>query len=219
MYAITPRTTATRLRERMSYDRELVHSVLDEAWVCHLSFVVGSGEGAEPRVLPTLHVRIGDVLYVHGSTGSRPLRGAKPEGIKVSVAVTLLDGLVLARSQFHHSANYRSVVAHGTATMVTDPAEKSAVLTAIVEKIAAGRAADTRPPSPKELAQTSVLALPLDEVAAKVRAKGVGDDEEDYALPHWAGVLPMRVTVGEPEPDEGITGLPDYLRAVTGVTG
>ena len=215
MYANTPRTTATRLRERMSYDPELVHSVLDEAWVCHLSFVVDG----EPRVLPTLHVRIGEVLYVHGSTGSRPLRSAQPDGIKVSVAVTLLDGLVLARSQFHHSANYRSVVAHGTATVVTDPAEKSAVLTAIVEKIAVGRAADTRPPSLKELAQTSVLALPLDEVSAKVRAKGVGDDPEDYVLPHWAGVLPLRVVAGEPEPDEGVEGLPDYLRAVTGVTG
>jgi uncharacterized protein len=219
MYAITPRTTATRLRERVSYDAEVVHPILDEAWVCHLSFVVGSGEAAEPRVLPTLHVRIGDVLYVHGSTGSRPLRAAKPEGIKVSVAVTLLDGLVLARSQFHHSANYRSVVAHGTATVVTDPEEKSAVLTAIVEKIAAGRAADTRAPSPKELAQTSVLALPLVEVSAKVRAKGVGDDPEDYALPHWAGIVPMRVVAGEPEPDQGVVGVPDYLRAVTGVTG
>jgi uncharacterized protein len=215
MYANTPRTTATRLRERVSYDRDLVHSILDEAWVCHLSFVADG----DPRVLPTLHVRIGEVLYVHGSTGSRPLRSAQPAGIPVAVAVTLLDGLVLARSQFHHSANYRSVVAHGTATVVTDRDEKSAVLTAIVEKIAAGRAADTRPPSSKELAQTSVLALPLDEVSAKVRAKGVGDDPEDYALPHWAGVLPMRVAVGEPEPDEGITGVPDYLRAVIGVTG
>ena len=215
MYAITPRTTATRLRERMSYDADLVHSILDEAWVCHLSFVVDG----EPRVLPTLHVRIGDVLYVHGSTGSRPLRSSRPEGIKVSVAVTLIDGLVLARSQFHHSANYRSVVAHGTATPVTDPEEKSAVLTAIVEKIAVGRAADTRAPSAKELAQTQVLALPLVEVAAKVRAKGVGDDDEDYALPHWAGVVPLRLVAGEPEPDSGVTGVPDYLRAVIGITG
>jgi nitroimidazol reductase NimA-like FMN-containing flavoprotein (pyridoxamine 5'-phosphate oxidase superfamily) len=218
MYTSTPRTTATRLRERVSYDADLVHSILDEAWVCHLSFVVGSGDEAEPRVLPTLHVRIGEVLYVHGSTGSRPLRGAKPEGLKVSVAVTLLDGLVLARSQFHHSANYRSVVAHGIATVVTDPEEKSAVLTAIVEKIAAGRAADTRAPSPKELAQTSVLALPLSEVSAKVRAKGVGDEPEDYALPHWAGVVPLRTVAGEPEPDKGVEGVPDYLRAVIGVT-
>jgi nitroimidazol reductase NimA-like FMN-containing flavoprotein (pyridoxamine 5'-phosphate oxidase superfamily) len=217
MYAITPRTTATRLRERMSYDTDLVHSVLDEAWFCHLSFVVDG----EPRVLPTLHVRIGDVLYVHGSTGSRPLLGATREGedgLPVCVAVTLIDGLVLARSQFHHSANYRSVVAHGRATTVTDPAVKSAVLTALVEKIAAGRAADTRPPSVKELAQTTVLALPLVEVAAKVRNGPVGDEPEDYALPHWAGILPMRITYGEPKPDTGVTGVPDYLRVVTGVT-
>jgi len=133
--------------------------------------------------------------------------------------VTHIDGLVLARSQFHHSANYRSVVAHGTATPVTDPEEKSAVLTAIVEKIAVGRAADTRAPSAKELAQTQVLALPLVEVAAKVRAKGVGDDDEDYALPHWAGVVPLRLVAGEPEPDSGVTGVPDYLRAVIGITG
>ncbi len=215
MYAISPRTTATRLRERMSYDADLVHSVLDEAWVCHLSFVVDG----EPRVLPTLHVRVGDRLYLHGSTGSRPLRGAAGGGLPVCVAVTIIDGLVLARSQFHHSANYRSVVAHGTATVVDDPEEKSAALTALVEKIATGRAADTRPPSPKELAQTAVLALPLVDVAAKVRAKGVGDDPEDYALPHWAGVVPLRTVAGEPEPDTGVVGVPGYLRAVTGVTG
>jgi uncharacterized protein len=218
MYAITPRTTATRLRERMTYDTELVHSVLDEAWFCHLSFVVDG----EPRVLPTLHVRIDDVLYVHGSTGSRPLLGAtrsREEGLPVCVAVTLIDGLVLARSQFHHSANYRSVVAHGRATTVTDPAVKSAVLTALVEKIAAGRADETRPPTVKELAQTTVLALPLVEVAAKVRNGPVGDDPEDYALPHWAGIVPLRISYGEPQPDTGVTGLPEYLRAaVTGVT-
>jgi uncharacterized protein len=218
MYAITPRTTATRLRERMTYDTELVHSVLDEAWFCHLSFVVDG----EPRVLPTLHVRIDNVLYVHGSTGSRPLLGAtrsREEGLPVCVAVTLIDGLVLARSQFHHSANYRSVVAHGRATTVTDPAVKSAVLTALVEKIAAGRAADTRPPTVKELAQTTVLALPLVEVAAKVRNGPVGDDPEDYALPHWAGIVPLRIVYDEPQPDTGVTEAPEYLRAaVTGVT-
>lgn len=218
MYAITPRTTASRLRERMSYDAELVHAILDEAWFCHLSFVVDG----EPRVLPTLHVRIGETLYVHGSTGSRPLLGAAREGepgLPVCVAVTLIDGLVLARSQFHHSANYRSVVAHGRATVVTDPAEKAAVLAALVEKIATGRAADTRPPTAKELAQTSVLAMPLAEVAAKVRNGPVADDEEDYALPHWAGIVPLRVIAGEPRPDTGVADLPGYLRAaVTGVT-
>jgi uncharacterized protein len=218
MYAITPRTTATRLRERVSYDAPLVHSILDEAWFCHLSFVVDG----EPRLLPTLHVRIDDVLYVHGSTGSRPLLGAARSGaagLPVCVAVTLIDGLVLARSQFHHSANYRSVVVHGVATVVSDAAEKSAVLTALVEKIATGRAGDTRPPTTRELAQTSVLALPLVEVSAKVRAAGVGDEPEDYTLPHWAGVVPLRLTLGEPQPDAGVTGVPPYLRAaVTGVT-
>jgi nitroimidazol reductase NimA-like FMN-containing flavoprotein (pyridoxamine 5'-phosphate oxidase superfamily) len=202
----------------MSYDADLVHSILDEAWFCHLSFVVDG----EPRVLPTLHVRIGETLYVHGSTGSRPLLGAAREGepgLPACIAVTLIDGLVLARSQFHHSANYRSVVAHGRATVVTDPAEKAAVLAALVEKIATGRAADTRPPTAKELAQTSVLAMPLAEVAAKVRNGPVADDEEDYALPHWAGIVPLRVTAGEPRPDAGVTDLPGYLRAaVTGVT-
>jgi nitroimidazol reductase NimA-like FMN-containing flavoprotein (pyridoxamine 5'-phosphate oxidase superfamily) len=219
MYAITPRTTASRLRERMSYDADLVHSILDEAWFCHLSFVVDG----EPRILPTLHVRIGEVLYVHGSTGSRPLLGATragESGLPVCVAVTLIDGLVLARSQFHHSANYRSVVAHGRATLVTDADQKAAVLAAIVEKIATGRSADTRPPTAKELAQTAVLAVPLEEVAAKVRNGPVGDEAEDYALPHWAGIVPLRQTMGEPRPDEGVTGLPEYLRvAVTGVTG
>jgi nitroimidazol reductase NimA-like FMN-containing flavoprotein (pyridoxamine 5'-phosphate oxidase superfamily) len=218
MYAITPRTTATRLRERMSYDADLVHSVLDEAWFCHLSFVVDG----EPRVLPTLHVRIGDTLYVHGSTGSRPLLAAVRaggEGLPVCVAVTLIDGLVLARSQFHHSANYRSVVAHGRATVVTDPGEKAAILAALVDKIAAGRSADTRPPTARELAQTTVLALPLVEVAAKVRNGPVGDEPEDYALPHWAGIVPLRLVAEEPRPDTGVVGVPGYLRAaVTGVT-
>jgi nitroimidazol reductase NimA-like FMN-containing flavoprotein (pyridoxamine 5'-phosphate oxidase superfamily) len=140
-------------------------------------------------------------------------------GLPVCVAVTLIDGLVLARSQFHHSANYRSVVAHGRATVVTDPAEKAAVLTAIVEKIATGRSADTRPPTTKELAQTTVLAVPLVEVSAKVRDAPVGDDPEDYALPHWAGIVPLRLVAGEPRPDTGVAGLPGYLRAaVTGVT-
>ena len=119
MYAETPRTVGSRLRDRVSYDEALVHSILDEAYFCHLSFVVDG----EPRVLPTLHVRVGDVLYLHGSTGSRPLLAAagRPEGLRVCVAVTLLDGLVLGRSQFHHSANYRSVVVHGAACLVADP--------------------------------------------------------------------------------------------------
>jgi RimJ/RimL family protein N-acetyltransferase/nitroimidazol reductase NimA-like FMN-containing flavoprotein (pyridoxamine 5'-phosphate oxidase superfamily) len=211
MYPATPRTTALRSRDRMSYDADLVHAILDEAYTCHLAFVVDG----EPRVLPTLHVRVGDTLYLHGSTGSRPLLAAREAGIPVSVGVTLLDGLVLARSQFHHSANYRSVVAHGIARLVDDPAAKQAAMTALVDKVGAGRAAGSRPPTEKELAQTAVLALPLVEVAAKVRTGAPIDDPEDYALPYWAGVLPLRLTPGAPEPDDGVTAaLPAYLRPV-----
>ncbi|MEV6690761.1 bifunctional pyridoxamine 5'-phosphate oxidase family protein/GNAT family N-acetyltransferase [Micromonospora sp. NPDC051196] len=209
MYAQTARTTASRSRERMSYDRAAAHAVLDEAYHCALGFTVDG----EPRVLPTLHVRLGDTLYLHGSTGSRPLLAARGDGLPVCVAVTLLDGLVYARSQFHHSANYRSVVAHGTARLVTDGTEKADVLTALVEKVGAGRAADSRPPNRRELAETAVLALPLTEVSVRARAGGVVDEPADYALPHWAGVVPLRLTAGLPEPDAGVAvPVPDYLR-------
>ncbi|GIJ45921.1 hypothetical protein Val02_28070 [Virgisporangium aliadipatigenens] len=207
MYTQTPRTTPSRSRERASYDADVVHAILDEALVCHLSFVVDG----MPRVLPTLHVRIDDTLYVHASTGSRPLLLARSGGLPVSIAATLIDGLVLGRSQFHHSVNYRSVVAHGLATLVEEEAHKRAVLTALVEKVATGRAADSREPDAQELAKTAVLALPLVEVAAKVRTGGVVDEPEDYALPHWAGVIPLRVERGTPEPDEGVVGVPAYL--------
>ena len=208
MYPSTPRTTPLRARERMAYDAGPVHAILDEAYFCHLGFVVDG----EPRVLPTLHVRVGSTLYVHGSTGSRPLLAARDGGLAVCVAVTLLDGLVLGRSQFHHSANYRSVVAHGTARLVEDTAEKRRMLTALVEKIGPGRAADSRPPTVRELAQTAMLALPLREVSARARTGGVVDDPEDYVLPHWAGVLPLRLAPGVPEPDAGVTTpVPRYL--------
>ncbi len=209
MYPRTPRTTALRDRGRMAYDADVVHAILDEAYVCHVGFVVDG----EPRVLPTLHVRVDDTLYVHGSTGSRPLLAARtPEGLPVCVTVTLIDGLVLGRSQFHHSANYRSVVAHGTARLVTDD-ERRRVFRALVEKVCAGRSEESRPPSDKELAQTAVLALPLREVSAKVRSGGVIDDPDDYDLPYWAGVLPLRLVAGIPEPDAGVTApLPAGLR-------
>ncbi|GAA1812117.1 GNAT family N-acetyltransferase [Planosporangium flavigriseum] len=210
MYATTPRTTALRYRDRLSYDADVVHAILDEAYLCHLGFVVDG----EPRVLPTLHVRVDDTLYVHGSTGSRPLLAARgPSGLPVSVAVTLLDGLVLARSQFDHSANYRSVVAHGVARLVEDENEKRRILNTLMDKLGAGRAADSRPPTDRELTQTAVLALPLREVSAKVRAGGVKDDPADYALPHWAGVVPLRLVPGSPQPDAGVTvPVPAYLR-------
>ncbi|MFF3865200.1 bifunctional pyridoxamine 5'-phosphate oxidase family protein/GNAT family N-acetyltransferase [Micromonospora sp. NPDC001898] len=210
MYPPTPRTTTTRTRDRMSYDRAAAHAVLDEAYHCAFGFTVDG----EPRVLPTLHVRIGDTLYLHGSTGSRPLLAARGDGLPVCVAVTLLDGLVYARSQFHHSANYRSVIAHGTAHLVTDAGEKAAAMTALVEKAAAGRSADSRPPSRRELAETAVLALPLREVSVRSRAGGVREDETDLDLPHWAGVLPLRLTAGPAEPAPGVNApLPAYLRA------
>jgi uncharacterized protein len=211
VYPQTHRTTALRLRDRVTYDADTVHAILDEGYVCHVGFVVNG----EPRVLPSLHVRIDDVLYLHGSTGSRPLLAARtPEGLPVCVTVTLLDGLVFARSQFHHSANYRSVVAHGAAHLVTGEAEKRAVFRALVDKVGAGRAADSRPPNDRELAQTAVLALRLAEVSAKVRRGGPVDDAEDQDLPHWAGVLPLRLTPGEPQPDAGVrTPPPRYLVA------
>ncbi|PSK61969.1 putative ribosomal N-acetyltransferase YdaF [Micromonospora sp. MH33] len=210
MYPPTERTTATRMRARMSYDEAAAHAVLDEAYHCALGFTVDG----EPRVLPTLHVRIGDTLYLHGSTGSRPLLAARDNaGLPVCVAVTLLDGLVYTRSQFNHSANYRSVVAHGTARLVTDEREKLDVLTALVEKVAAGRSTDSRPPSRRELAETAVLALPLREVSVRARAAGANDDPADLHLPHWAGVVPLRLTAGVPEPAAGVTApVPAYLR-------
>ncbi|BCB87778.1 bifunctional pyridoxamine 5'-phosphate oxidase family protein/GNAT family N-acetyltransferase [Phytohabitans suffuscus] len=211
MYERTERTTAQRERGRMSYERATAHAILDEAYHCALGFTVDG----EPRVLPTLHVRVGETVYVHGSTGSRPLLAARGDaGLRVCLTVTQLDALVLARSQFHHSANYRSVVAHGVARLVTGEEEKRTALNALVDKIARGRSAQTRPPTRKELAETAMLALPLHEVSVKARAGGVIDDEEDLGLPHWAGVVPLRLVAGVPEPDAGVTvPVPGNLRA------
>jgi nitroimidazol reductase NimA-like FMN-containing flavoprotein (pyridoxamine 5'-phosphate oxidase superfamily) len=210
----TDRTIPSRLRDRASYERATAYAILDEAYFCHLGFVVGG----EPRVLPTLHVRVDDRLYVHGSTGARPLLAARSaEGLPVCVTVTHLDGLVLARSQFHHSANYRSAVAHGRAHLVTAEHRKRAVLVALVDKIAAGRAADSRPPTRRELAETAVLELPLTEVSVKARVGGVNDDPEDLELEHWAGVVPLRLTPGVPQPAPGVTvATPAYLAGLVG---
>lgn len=208
-YLKTARTTPKRMGERASYDADLVHAIIDEAYVCHLGFVVDG----EPRVLPTLHARVGDTVYLHGSTGNRALLAARDGGLPVCVTVTLLDGLVLARSQFHHSANYRSVVAHGTALLVTDPQERDLAFAALVDKIVPGRAADSRAPNPKELAQTALLALPLREVSAKVRTGTASDDAPDMLLPHWAGVVPLTLVAGAPEPAPGVlVPVPEYLR-------
>ncbi len=214
----TTRTTASRDRGRVSYERAVAHAVIDEAYHCHLGFIAANAETGvpEPRVLPTLHVRIDDTLYVHGSTGSGPLLAARSDGgLPVCVTVTHIDGLVFGRSQFHHSANYRAAVAHGRARLVTDEPEKRRVLTALVEKVAHGRSDDSRPPTRRELAETAVLALPLTEVSVKARVGGVVDEPDDYALPHWAGVVPLRLTPGLAEPDAGVTTpLPEYLRPI-----
>ena len=211
-YTPTDRTVPTRSAERASYDRELVHAILDEGYVCHLGFV---RDGA-PVVLPTLYGRVGERLYVHGSTGSRPLRmtGEADPGLAVCLTVTHVDGLVLARSAFHHSINYRSVVVHGIARQVTDPEEKRTALDALVDQVVPGRSRDSRPANKKELAATAVIRLDLDEVSAKARTGGVNDEPEDLALPHWAGVLPVRSQYGAPLADADLAPgieLPGYL--------
>ncbi|MCX4727902.1 pyridoxamine 5'-phosphate oxidase family protein [Streptomyces sp. NBC_01306] len=211
-YVPTARTVPTRSRERASYDRELVHSVLDEGYVCHLGFL---RDGA-PVVLPTLYARVGERLYIHGSTGSRPLRAAgdADPGIPVCLTVTHVDGLVLARSAFHHSINYRSVVVHGTARQVTGADERRTALDAIVEQAVPGRSHDSRPANAKELAATAVVRLDLDEVSAKVRAGGPNDEPEDLSLPYWSGVVPLTRGYGAPVPSDDLDpaiALPDYL--------
>ncbi|MGV9244987.1 pyridoxamine 5'-phosphate oxidase family protein [Streptomyces sp. NPDC003710] len=211
-YTPTDRTVPTRSADRASYDKELVHAILDEGYVCHLGFV---RDGA-PVVLPTLYGRVGERLYVHGSTGSRPLRmsGEADPGLAVCLTVTHVDGLVLARSAFHHSINYRSVLVHGIAHQVTDPEERRIALDALVDHVVPGRSRDSRRANKKELAATAVIRLDLDEVSAKVRTGGVNDEPEDLSLPYWAGVVPVRREYGAPQADAGLpsgVALPDYL--------
>ena len=193
-YMPTGRTRLRRLPERAAYDRETVHAILDEGFICHVAFTVDG----QPYALPTGYARVGETVYLHGSSGSR--LGLRP-GMPVCVTVTLLDGIVLARAAFHHSFNYRSVIVLGRTRLVTDRNEKDEALSALVEHIVPGRTADVRPGSSRELAATAVLAVPLDEASAKVRRGDVKDDDEDYALPVWAGVLPLALVPGEPMPD------------------
>ena len=195
-YDPSARTTPTRLRERVTYDRDAVHAALDEAVLCHVAFVV---DGA-PVVLPQLHARVGETLYLHGSTGARALRQAQTDGIDVCVTVTHLDGLVLARSAFHHSANYRCVVVHGRAHLVTDPTEKDEALRHLVDAVVPGRSDHVRGPSRRELAATAVLRLDLVDVSYKHREGPPGDDEEDLGSPWWAGVVQLRTVAEEPVP-------------------
>jgi nitroimidazol reductase NimA-like FMN-containing flavoprotein (pyridoxamine 5'-phosphate oxidase superfamily) len=194
--APSQRTRVKRVPKRGVYDRETIDAILDEALVCHLSFV----HDGHPFAIPTLHARVGDVVYVHGSAASRMLR-AVGAGFEACLTVTLVDGLVLARSAFHHSMNYRSVVLLGTARRIDDTAEKLAALEAFAEQLVPGRWADVRSPSRKELKGTSVLALPLDEASAKIRTGPPVDDDEDYDLDVWAGVIPLRLQALPPEDD------------------
>lgn len=204
----TDRTKLKRLPKRGHFDRETVYSILDEGFICHIGFVVDG----QPFVIPTGYARVDDKLYVHGSQASRMLRSLAGR-IDACVTVTIIDGLVLARSAFHHSMNYRSVLVFGRATIVADPEEKYAALLALSEQIVPGRWADVREPNDVEMKQTTVLCLPLEEASAKIRTGPPLDDEEDYALPMWAGVVPLKLVAGEPINDPRLPleiPVPDY---------
>lgn len=204
----TDRTTVKRLADRGRYDRETIDAILDEAYVCHVGMVVDGS----PVVIPTLHARVGDHLILHGSPASRMLRGATTQ--EICVTVTLVDGFVLARSAFHHSINYRSVVVLGQAEKVTDEADKAAALDALVEKLTPGRIPFLRAMSDKEVKGTSVIRLPLTEASAKMRSGPPGDDEEDYELPIWAGVVPLVTSYGAPITDPSMrmdVPIPDHV--------
>ena len=199
MSAFTPtsKTQVRRLPKRGVYDKEQIYSILDEGFLCHVGFVVDG----QPYVIPTGYARSGDTVYLHGSAASRMLR-TLDDGLDVCVTVTLLDGFVLARSAFHHSMNYRSVVVLGKAKPVEDESEKMRALHLFTNHIVPGRWEEVRTPTAQELKATSVLSIELDEVSAKVRMGGPIDDEEDYALSVWAGVVPVRLQVGAPVADD-----------------
>jgi nitroimidazol reductase NimA-like FMN-containing flavoprotein (pyridoxamine 5'-phosphate oxidase superfamily) len=204
----TDRTKLKRLPKRGHFDRETVYSILDEGFICHVGFTVDG----QPFVIPTGYARAGDKLYIHGSQASRMLRSLAGE-IDACATVTIVDGLVLARSAFHHSMNYRSVLILGRASLVDDPAEKYDALLALSEHIVRGRWADVREPTEQEMVQTTVLKLPIEEASAKIRTGPPLDDEEDYALPIWAGVVPLKLVAGEPVKDPRLTAdvpVPEY---------
>lgn len=206
----TARTRVVREAMRAVYDRETVYEILDEGFLCHVGFV----QNGQPFVIPTSYGRKDASLYIHGSAASRMLRQMK-EGLPVCITVTLLDGLVLARSVFNHSMNYRSVVILGMATLVDDPEQKLEALHLLSEHILPGRWADSRQPNERELKQTSVLRVPIEEFSAKVRTGPPVDDEEDYSFPTWAGVVPLEMTAGEPIKDERLypaREVPAYAR-------
>ena len=202
---VTERTTIGRLPERGSRDRATMNAILDEGLLCHLGMTTEHG----PVVIPTTYARRGDELLVHGSPAATWLRSAA-KGTPVCITVSLVDGLVFARSAFHHSLNYRSVVVFGVALPITDPDDRAAALTAIVEQLVPGRTTEVRPMHDAEVAKTLVLRIPLDEASVKIRAAGPSDDDEDYALPDvWAGVVPVTTAFGEPIDDDRLApGIP-----------
>lgn len=205
----TSRTRVNRLPKRGDYSQKTIYEILDAGFLCHVGFVVDE----QPYVIPTGYGRAGDTLYLHGSAASRMLR-TLAGGVDVCVTVTLLDGIVLARSAFHHSMNYRSVVMLGKASAIEADAEKAAALRVISEQIVRGRWDDVRKPTAQELKATAVLKLPIEEASAKIRTGPPLDDEEDYVLNVWAGVLPLTVRAGEPIPDARLapgTKVPKYL--------
>ncbi len=205
----TPRTKVKRMPGRGSHEQEAIYQILDQALICHVGIV----QDGAPIVIPTIHVRVGNQLILHGAPASRLLKYVGSGG-SVCVTVTHVDGLVLARSTFHHSMNYRSVVLMGKGKIIDEPQEKAQVLEALVEHIIAGRSKEARAPNNKELQGTLVVSIPIEEASAKVRTGPPVDDEEDYAIPVWAGVLPLMLTPQTPIADsrliEGV-GLPDYV--------
>jgi hypothetical protein len=209
----TARTRVVREADRAAYDRETVYRILDEGFLCHAGFVVDG----QPFVIPTSYGRNDASLYIHGSAASRMLRQLKG-GVPVCITVTLLEGLVLARSIFNHSMNYRSVVILGNATLVDDPAEKLAALRILSEHILPGRWEESRQPNERELKATSVLRVPIEEFSAKIRLGPPIDDEEDYSFPTWAGVVPLEMVAGTPINDERLlpgTEVPQYAKRYT----
>lgn len=207
-----PQTDLNRVRripQRGAYDKETIYGIIDAAPICHVGFV----DGGQPVVIPTIHARRDDRLFLHGAPASRMLKHIQ-SGAPLCVAITILDGLVLARSVFHHSMNYRSVVLFGRGRLLEDDEEKLAALETITEHVLPGRWADARQPNRRELQATSVVEIVIEQASAKVRTGPPGDDEEDYALPVWAGVLPVKLAYGDPVPDpllaEGIEP-PGYL--------
>jgi uncharacterized protein len=214
IYEPTEQTTVKRLPARGVYDREVVHQILDQALICHLGFVIDG----QPFVIPTIHVRVDETIYVHGSPASRMLRTLE-QGVPACVTVTHVDGLVLARSAFHHSMNYRSAVVLGTARIVDDQQQKFDALHSLTDHLMRGRWEDIRQPNPEELRRTLVLEIAIESASAKIRTGPPLDEEEDYALPIWAGVLPLKWSATKPVPDSRLAAdvpVPSYVTNYNG---